>query len=139
MKTEQIYEFGPFRLEVGERRLLREGQPIPLRAKVFDTLCLLVENHGTLVTKDELMRAVWPDSVVEEGNLAHNLTVLRKALDDKGSAPLIQTVSGQGYRFLGNVRTLGGGAMQVPAASPWEQRLDHARAALAAKCTLNSS
>ena len=86
MKSERIYEFGPFRLEVGERRLLRGGQPVTLRAKVFDTLCTLVENHGTLVTKDELMRAVWPDSVVEEGNLAHNLTVLRKALDDNFQA-----------------------------------------------------
>src|SRR5262249_22553361 len=139
MKSEQIYEFGPFRLEVSERRLLRDGHPVPLRAKVFDTLCLLVENHGTLVTKDELMRAVWPDSVVEEGNLAHNLTVLRKALDDKGALPLIQTVSGQGYRFLGNVRALGGAEKEVPRASSWEERLEHARAALAAKCTLISS
>ena len=139
MKNDRIYEFGPFRLEVGERRLLRDGQPITLRAKVFDTLCRLVENHGTLVTKDELMRAVWPDSIVEEGNLAHNLTVLRKALEDKGAAPLIQTVSGQGYRFLGKVRTLAGAAMQVPAASSWEQRLEHARAALAAQCALRSS
>ena len=139
MKTEQIYEFGPFRLEVSERRLLRDGHPVPLRAKVFDTLCLLVENHGTLVTKDELMRAVWPDSVVEEGNLAHNLTVLRKALDDKGPLPLIQTVSGQGYRFLGNVRALGGAEKDAPAANSWEERLEHARAALATKCTLSSS
>lgn len=138
MKNECIYEFGPFRLEVGERRLLRDGQAVTLRAKVFETLCALVENHGTLVTKDELMRAVWPDSTVEEGNLAHNLTVLRKALDHKGSPPLIQTVSGQGYRFLGEVRTFGGAAKQVPAASSWEQRLQRARAALAAKCALSS-
>src|SRR5262249_12587708 len=112
MKDERIYEFGRFRLEVGERRLLREGQPIPLRAKVFDTLCTLVENHGTLVTKDELMRTVWPDSVVEEGNLAHNITVLRKALDDKSASPLLQTVSGQGYRFVGNIRILSGGVKE---------------------------
>jgi DNA-binding winged helix-turn-helix (wHTH) protein len=139
MKNERIYEFGPFRLEVGERRLLRDGQPVPLRAKVFDTLCTLVENHGTLVTKDELMGAVWPDSVVEEGNLAHNLTVLRKTLGDKGASPLIQTVSGQGYRFLGNVRTLGSQEKEAPTASSWEQRLEHARAALAAKCALSTS
>src|SRR5215471_11706925 len=143
MKTEQIYEFGPFRLEVSERRLLRDGHPVPLRAKVFDTLCLLVENHGTLVTKDELMRAVWPDSVVEEGNLAHNLTVLRKALDDKDGTPLIQTVSGQGYRFLGNVRTVGsaakeGSLRETSAPSSWEQRVQDARAALAAKCALST-
>src|SRR5262249_15911567 len=136
---ERIYEFGPFRLEVGERRLLRDGQLVTLRAKVFDTLCTLVENHGTLVTKEELMRAVWPDSVVEEGNLAHNVTVLRKALENKGSRPLIKAVSGQGYRFLGGVRTLRGAATQAPATSSWEQRLEHARAALAAKCALSSS
>src|SRR5215469_3145384 len=139
MKNERIYEFGPFRLEVGQRRLLRDGQPVPLRAKVFDTLCALVENHGTLVTKDELMRAVWPDAVVEEGNLAHNLTVLRKALHDKSASALIQTVSGQGYRFLGNVRVLGGAEKEAPAPSSWEERLEYARAALAAKCTLGPS
>jgi DNA-binding winged helix-turn-helix (wHTH) protein/tetratricopeptide (TPR) repeat protein len=139
MKNERIYEFGPFRLEVGERRLLRDGAPVPLRAKVFDTLCTLVENHGTLVTKDELMRVVWPDSVVEEGNLAHNLTVLRKALDDKGPSSLIETVSGQGYRFLGNVRTLGSATTVAVAPSSWEQRLEYARAALAAKCTRSPS
>src|SRR5215471_16192316 len=144
MKNERIYEFGPFRLEVGERRLLRDGEPVPLRGKVFDTLCTLVENHGALVTKDELMRVVWPDSVVEEGNLAHNVTVLRKALDDKGPSPLIQTVSGQGYRFLGNVRTVGsapkeGSLKEASAPSSWEQRLEHVRAELAAKCTLSSS
>ena len=65
--TTEIYEFGPFRLEVKERRLLRDGQPVQLRAKVFDTLRVLVENHGRLVCKDDLMKAVWPDAVVEEG------------------------------------------------------------------------
>ena len=75
----EIYEFGSFRLEVKERRLLQNGQPVQLRAKVFDTLRTLVENHGALVTKDVLMSAVWPDAAVEEGNLAHNVTVLRKA------------------------------------------------------------
>ena len=81
--TREIYEFGPFRLEVKERRLLRDGVPVPSRAKVFDTLRVLVENHGRLVGKDDLMKAVWPDAVVEEGNLAHNLAVLRKALGEK--------------------------------------------------------
>ena len=60
-----VYEFEPFRLEVDERRLLRNGQPVPLRAKLFDTLLTLVANHGSLVTKDTLMGAVWPDTAVK--------------------------------------------------------------------------
>jgi DNA-binding winged helix-turn-helix (wHTH) protein len=103
--TGEIYEFGLFRLEVNERRLLRNGQPVPLRAKVFDTLVALVANHGRLVAKDALMRTVWPDAVVEEGNLAHNVTALRKALGDKDSAQLhVETVPGKGYRFVASVR-----------------------------------
>ena len=77
--VEGIYEFGPFRLETGERRLLRDGRPIRLRGKVFDTLCVLVARPGRLVEKDDLISAVWPDTVVEENNLAHNINALRKA------------------------------------------------------------
>ena len=64
-----IYEFGPFLLDVGDRRLLRNGQSVPLRAKVFDTLRVLVENHGRLVAKDALMKAVWPDAVLFEAEM----------------------------------------------------------------------
>jgi DNA-binding winged helix-turn-helix (wHTH) protein len=95
---EGIYEFGPFRLETVERRLLRDGRPIRLRGKVFDTLCVLVSRPGRLVEKDDLMAAVWPDTVVEENNLAHNINALRKAL---GDGTLIETVPGKGYRFAG--------------------------------------
>ena len=143
--TTEIYEFGPFRLEVKERRLLRDGQPVQLRAKVFDTLRVLVENHGRLVGKDDLMKAVWPDAVVEEGNLSHNLTVLRKALGDKETGKQhVETVPGQGYRFLANVRvvqmveeaaTTRRSASELPTGS-WEQRLEAARAALASKCVV---
>ena len=96
--VEGIYEFGPFRLETGERRLLRDGRPIRLRGKVFDTLCVLVARPGRLVEKDDLISAVWPDTVVEENNLAHNINALRKAL---GDGALIETVPGKGYRFAG--------------------------------------
>ena len=139
----EIYEFGPFRLEVKERRLLRDGQPVQLRAKVFDTLRVLVENHGRLVGKDDLMKAVWPDAVVEEGNLAHNLTVLRKALGDKETGKQhVETVPGQGYRFIANIRAGENAEDAAPTrqAAPehptgsWEQRLEAARAALASKC-----
>ncbi len=95
---EAVYEFGPFRLETGERRLLRDGRPVRLRGKVFDTLCVLVSRPGRLVEKDDLIAAVWPDTVVEENNLAHNINALRKAL---GDGTLIETVPGKGYRFAG--------------------------------------
>jgi DNA-binding winged helix-turn-helix (wHTH) protein/tetratricopeptide (TPR) repeat protein len=95
-----VYEFGPFRLEINERRLLREGRPVRLRAKVLDTLCVLVSRPGRLIEKDDLIAAIWPDTVVEENNLAHNINALRKAL---GDARLIETVPGKGYRFLGAV------------------------------------
>jgi DNA-binding winged helix-turn-helix (wHTH) protein/predicted ATPase len=98
---EGVYEFGPFRLETRERRLLRDGRPVPLRGKVLDTLCVLVSRPGRLIEKDELIGAVWPDTVVEENNLAHNINALRKAL---GDARLIETVPGRGYRFAGVVR-----------------------------------
>ena len=102
-----IYEFGPFLLDVGERRLLRNGQPVPLRAKVFDTLRVLVENHRRLVAKDALMKAVWPDAVVEEGNLAHNVAALRKALGSgETRSDQVETVPGQGYRFVGRITAL---------------------------------
>jgi DNA-binding winged helix-turn-helix (wHTH) protein len=68
------YAFGPFRLEVGERRLLCEGRAVPLRTKVFDTLRVLVEHSGRLLTKHELMQIIWPDTSVEENNLNHNIS-----------------------------------------------------------------
>ena len=75
-----------------------------LRAKVFDTLRVLVENHGKLVHKDDLMKAVWPDAAVEQGNLAHKVTALRKVFGDKETGKQhIETVPGQGYRFIANL------------------------------------
>jgi DNA-binding winged helix-turn-helix (wHTH) protein/tetratricopeptide (TPR) repeat protein len=142
MESDEIYEFGPFRLEVRERRLLRSGQPLPVRAKVFDTLRVLVQNHGRLVRKDELMKAVWPDAMVEEGNLAHNLTVLRKTLAGKEATPeYVETVPGQGYRFVAEVMAVQQADEPPPASSvtperpaaSWEQRLEAARLALRSK------
>ncbi len=102
-----VYEFGLFRLDPGERRLFREGRPIPLRAKIFDTLCVLVEAHGRLVDKDELIHRVWPDAVVEEGNLAHNISVLRKTLGEPATGQkYVETVPGRGYRFAADVREI---------------------------------
>jgi DNA-binding winged helix-turn-helix (wHTH) protein/TolB-like protein/tetratricopeptide (TPR) repeat protein len=102
-----LYEFGPFRLDLQEQRLLSEGKPVPLTPKSFELLRVLVENPGRLLPKDELLKLVWPDSYVEEGNLSHHVFALRKALgDEKLSAQYIETVPRRGYRFIADVQEL---------------------------------
>ena len=95
------YQFGPFRLDPAERLLTNRGQPISLTPKAFDLLVYLVERHGRLVEKSTLIAALWPDTIVEEANLAFQISALRKALGD--SEDLIQTVPTKGYRFVGAV------------------------------------
>ena len=102
--TAELYEFGPFRLEPGERTLLRNNELVVLTPKAFDTLVLLVRNSGHLLEKDELIRTLWPDSFVEEGNLSNNIFVLRKALGE--DPQYIETIPRRGYRFVGAVRQL---------------------------------
>src|SRR5512132_2637554 len=98
------YRFGPFHLDARERRLSRGDRVIPLRLKVFDTLLVLVENAGRLVTKQELLDTVWPETTVEENNLNHNVSVLRKALGEKATGQqYIETVPRVGYRFAAPV------------------------------------
>jgi DNA-binding winged helix-turn-helix (wHTH) protein len=98
------YRFGPFQLDVRERRVSRGPDVIPLRLKVFDTLRVLVENAGRLVTKQELLDAVWPETTVEENNLNHNVSVLRKALGERATGQqYIETVPRVGYRFVAPV------------------------------------
>jgi DNA-binding winged helix-turn-helix (wHTH) protein/TolB-like protein/Tfp pilus assembly protein PilF len=95
------YEFGRFRLNVAERVLLRDGEIVPLTPKVFDILLTLVEHHGQVVSKEELMKRVWPDTYVEEGNLTQNISLLRKALGESpGGVQFIETVPRRGYRFV---------------------------------------
>jgi DNA-binding winged helix-turn-helix (wHTH) protein/pimeloyl-ACP methyl ester carboxylesterase len=102
--TNVVYEFGPFRLEQSERRLLREDRAIPLPGKAFDTLSVLLERHGKLVSKQDLMNAVWPESVVEENNLDRNISTLRKTLGEQATGePFIETVPRVGYRFIAPV------------------------------------
>jgi pimeloyl-ACP methyl ester carboxylesterase/DNA-binding winged helix-turn-helix (wHTH) protein len=103
-KVPGTYRFGPFRLDLRERQLSRGSEVIPLRGKVFDTLSVLVENAGRLVTKQELLDAVWPETAVEENNLNHNVAVLRKALGEKTTGQqYIETVPKVGYRFAAPV------------------------------------
>jgi Tol biopolymer transport system component/DNA-binding winged helix-turn-helix (wHTH) protein len=98
------YEFGPFHLDVAERRLLRDGDPVPLAPKVFDTLLTLIENCGHLLEKDDLMTRLWPDTIVEEGTLARNISDLRKVLGETSEHKYIETVPKRGYRFVAAVK-----------------------------------
>jgi len=103
------YEFGPFRLIPAERQLLRDDQSVALPPKAFDTLVALVRNHGHALKKDELIKLVWPDSFVEESNLNHNISVLRKALSNGASGEgYVETVRGYGFRFKADVQRLFG-------------------------------
>ena len=105
-QARSFYAFGAFRLDAGERVLLMgERGVVPLTPKAFDTLLVLVENSGHVIGKEELMRRVWPDSFVEENNLAQNISMLRKALgEDSGGQKYIETVPKRGYRFAAEVR-----------------------------------
>jgi len=100
-----IYEFGPYRLDAAERLLSHDGEVVPLQPKVFDLLLVLVERHGRLLEKDELMKAVWPDTIVEEVNLANNISILRKTLSENGER-FIETAPKRGYRFVASVREI---------------------------------
>jgi DNA-binding winged helix-turn-helix (wHTH) protein/tetratricopeptide (TPR) repeat protein len=97
----RLYSFGPFQLNASEQLLLRDGQALPLKPKVFDVLAVLVENSGRVVCKDELMKQVWPDSFVEEGNLAVSIFEIRKVLGgSENGHRYIETVPRRGYRFV---------------------------------------
>ncbi|MEY2412758.1 MAG: hypothetical protein QOD84_1364 [Acidobacteriaceae bacterium] len=101
--SKRLYEFGGWRLDPTERLLLLHGESVAVTPKGFDTLLLLVENSGRLVTKEEFMKRVWEDAFVEEAVLVQNISQLRKAL---GDSAVIETVPKKGYRFLGTVRSL---------------------------------
>jgi len=101
--AKHFFEFGGFRLDATERLLLHEGETVSLTPKAFDMLVTLVENSGHLVEKSELMRKLWPNSFVEEGSLAQNVSLLRKALGENQSQKFIETVPRRGYRFVATV------------------------------------
>jgi DNA-binding winged helix-turn-helix (wHTH) protein/TolB-like protein/Tfp pilus assembly protein PilF len=106
-RVRATYEFGPFRVDPVERVLWRANEPVPLTSKVFDILLLLLENNGHVVEKERLMKTIWPNTLVEEGNLTQNISLLRKALDAGAQGhQYIQTVPRRGYRFAGHVHEL---------------------------------
>src|SRR5258708_17015360 len=101
----KVYEFEDFRLEADHLLLFRNGKQLALTPKVVETLLALIERQGEVVSKDELMQIVWPDTAVEESNLSQNLYILRKTLDTTaGGVPFIETLRRRGYRFCGDVR-----------------------------------
>ncbi len=110
------YEFGPFVLDTFQHTLLKDGKPVSLTPKTYDTLLLLVRNSGRMVPKEELMKFLWPDSFVEESNLTQQVSMIRRALGESPSDPrYIVTVPSRGYRFIAEVHRVEGQA--VPPAS----------------------
>ena len=110
-----IYAFGDFRLDGPKRLLLRGGELVSLTPKVFDTLVYLIEHRGSVLSKDDLMSAVWPDTVVEENNLSQNISKLRSVLGESpGDHRWIVTLPGRGYRFVADVRLLASGKESTP-------------------------
>lgn len=107
IQAKHLYNFGPFRLDTAEQILLRNGAPVPLPYKVLETLVALVEKSGHVISKDELMQRVWPDTFVEEANLTVNISTLRKALGQGSNGhQYIETLPKHGYRFTSDVNEL---------------------------------
>src|SRR5262245_56579184 len=102
--SSKIYEFGGFRLEQAQQRLLYRGEPVALKPKILDLLLFLIQSRGQLVAKDDLMREIWPDTIVEENNITVSMSILRKTLGENRDKPqFIQTVPRRGYRFVAQV------------------------------------
>src|SRR2546429_7294892 len=122
-----LYEFGDFRLDTAKRVLRQlDGTTVPLTPRVCETLLYLVEHHDTVLDKERLMEAVWPDSIVEENNLTQNISTLRRVFGETpGSHHYIVTVPGRGYRFVANVK------MREADAGPQQRRTPTAASALA--------
>jgi len=117
-RAKQLYEFGPFRVDAEKELLLRGDETVPLTPKTFQILLVLMRRKQEVVTKDELMKAVWPDTFVEEANLSRNIFLLRKAL---GESPqdhrYIVTVPGRGYRFAEDVKIFPDQELHIVSAS----------------------
>ncbi|MGB8833818.1 MAG: transcriptional regulator [Candidatus Sulfotelmatobacter sp.] len=112
--TNNLYEFGEFSLDPQNRVLRRAGELLPLTPKAFEVLLVLLQEGGKVVTKDELMKAVWPDSFVEESNLTQTVFMLRKALGETLDRRYIMTSQGKGYRIAIQVRTVSNGGSPEP-------------------------
>src|SRR5262245_10984854 len=119
-----FYEFGRFRIDPVKRRLMRDGEPVRLTPKAFDTLLILVQSSNRTLEKDELMQLVWPDAVVEENNLNQNISALRRALGDtRDESRFIATFPGFGYRFVAEVNRIPLAEPDEPVKEPRKLRL----------------
>jgi DNA-binding winged helix-turn-helix (wHTH) protein/tetratricopeptide (TPR) repeat protein len=117
-KTKEQYEFGPFRVDPEKETLVRAGELVSITPKTFQILLVLIRNSREIVTKDDLMKTVWPDTFVEEANLSRNIFMLRKALGETAQDHrYIVTVPGQGYRLAEDVRLVPDQELTVVAAS----------------------
>src|SRR5258708_34446167 len=104
MSRTRLYEFGPFRLYPDQKLLFRQDERLEVDRKALAILDILVQNKGQLITKERLLKEVWGDVMVEEGNIGVQLSKIRKALgEDRKQAQFIETVHGEGYRFIANV------------------------------------
>src|ERR1700676_5198459 len=115
-----LYEFGPFRLDPAKRRLTRDGVPVKLTAKALDLLLALIQHRSRSVEKDDLLRLVWGDTIVEESNLTQTVFVVRRILGEAPYDPLyIATIPRLGYRFVGEIREMpASGAVDDEAPAP---------------------
>src|ERR1051326_3590742 len=99
------YEFDSFRIDVTNRLVFRHVDPLPLTPKAVEILVALIAQHGAIMSKSDLMKIVWPDTIVEDGNLAQNIYLLRKTLNEGSNGTrYVETVARRGYRFVGEVR-----------------------------------
>jgi DNA-binding winged helix-turn-helix (wHTH) protein/tetratricopeptide (TPR) repeat protein len=123
--ADELYEFGPFRVDPARETLLRSGVAVPLTPKTFQILLVLVRHGKEIVTKDDLMKTVWPDTFVEEANLSRNIFMLRKALGETAQDHrYIVTVPGRGYRLAENVRLLPDQEFEIAAATHFRVQID---------------
>ena len=113
-----MHRFNDFAIDIDQKVLMRGGKAIPLAPKVFETLLALIENHGRIVLKEELMKRLWPDTFVEESNLTFNIQQLRKTLGDNARKPVyIETIARRGYRFIADVELFCNEAGEVQGAA----------------------
>src|SRR5579863_9386562 len=104
MKTEGVFQFGKFQMDALARNLRREDASVTLNRRAFDVLLYLVQNPGKVVSRDELLKNVWPDTFVDENSLAQSISVLRRALEEKpGDHNYVVTLPGRGYQFVAPV------------------------------------
>jgi len=108
------YEFDSYRIDVTNRLVLRHDDPLPLTPKAVEILISLIAHQGEIMSKSDLMKIVWPDTIVEDGNLAQNIYLLRKTLTEGSNGKqYVETVARRGYRFVGEVREIRNGGRRV--------------------------